>query len=72
MRGNHVHIFKNTTRIHRMNHKFRSLAAECEHEGQWELALENYQRAARLRAEWDQKDHEFLLKCIQRVQGKIS
>jgi tetratricopeptide (TPR) repeat protein len=48
----------------------RNQAVEHEQAGEWEQAIELYERAARLRVESDLKDHEFLLKCIERVRKK--
>lgn len=52
------------------SYELRQQAVDHEENGQWDLAIELYAQAAALRQEWDQKDHAFLLKCIQRVRDK--
>ncbi|WP_425613979.1 tetratricopeptide repeat protein [Anatilimnocola sp. NA78] len=50
----------------------RQLAAAHEQCGNWEEALDLYEQAADLREPWDAKDHAFLLKCVARVERKVS
>jgi hypothetical protein len=52
------------------SYELREQAVEHEQAGEWEQAIDYYEQAARLREEWDRKDHEFLLKCIKRVRDK--
>jgi hypothetical protein len=52
------------------SYDFRNQAVEHEQAGEWEQAIANYEKAARLREEWDRSDYEFLLKCIKRVRDK--
>ena len=46
-------------------------AAICEEAGDYQSALVNYERAARLQEEHDQKDFEVLQRCIARVRRKM-
>ena len=50
------------------SYQLRHQALAHEEAGEWEQAIEHYQQAADLREEWDAKDYQFLLKCIERVQ----
>jgi len=50
----------------------RQLAAAHEQCGNWEEALDLYEQAAELREPWDEKDHAFLLKCVARIERKIT
>lgn len=53
-----------------LSYELRNQAVVYEEAGEWESAISLYQQAARLRAQWDPKDHAFLLKCVERVQAK--
>jgi tetratricopeptide (TPR) repeat protein len=52
------------------SYELRNQAVLHEQAGEWEQAIDYYSHAARLQAEWDQRDHEFLLQCIARVRNK--
>lgn len=52
------------------SYELRQEGITYEQAGAHELALDCYERAARLRKEHDREDYEFLLRCIARVRGK--
>ena len=52
------------------SYDLRSLAVQYEMSGDWEQALQHYEQAASLRVERDDRDYQFLMKCIQRVRDK--
>jgi hypothetical protein len=52
------------------SNELRGFAVDFEQSGEWEQAILLYEQAARLREDWDPKDHQFLLKCIERVRSK--
>jgi hypothetical protein len=52
------------------SYEFRAQAVDQEEAGQWDQAVENFEKAARLREAWDQKDYEYLQNRIQRVRDK--
>jgi tetratricopeptide (TPR) repeat protein len=49
----------------------RHEALAYEQAGAYELALEYFERAARLREEHDREDYEFLQRCIARVRKRV-
>jgi tetratricopeptide (TPR) repeat protein len=51
--------------------ELRNEAAIYEEAGDYQSALANYEQAARLQQEHDQKDHEVLQRCIARVRRKM-
>ena len=53
-----------------LSYELRNQAVVFEEAGEWDSAISLYQQAARLREQWDPKDHAFLLTCVQRVQTK--
>lgn len=52
--------------------EIRQIAAAYEQNGDWRSAQDLYQQAADLREPWDAKDHEFLRKCIARVEKRLA
>ncbi len=53
------------------SYELRHEALAYEQAGAFQLALECFERAARLQEEHDPKDHQFLQRCVARVRGKV-
>lgn len=53
------------------SYELRQDAVTYEQAGAYELALDHYERAARLQEEHDKEDHAFLQRCIARVRKKV-
>jgi len=54
-----------------LSYELRHEALVHEQNGAYDLALDCFERAARLQVEHDREDHEFLQRCIARVRGKV-
>jgi tetratricopeptide (TPR) repeat protein len=54
-----------------LSYDLRHEALACEEAGEYGKALEYFERAARLQEEHDPKDHQFLLRCVARVRGRL-
>jgi hypothetical protein len=52
------------------SYELRHQAVVHEEAGEWDLAAQYYEQAARLRVDWDKNDCDFLLQCIRRVRDK--
>ncbi len=53
-----------------LSYELRNEALIHEQNGAYDLALDRFERAARLQVEHDPEDHAFLQRCIARVRGK--
>jgi tetratricopeptide (TPR) repeat protein len=53
------------------SYELRQEAITYEQAGAYEMALDHFERAARLREGFDAEDYEFLQRCIARVRGKV-
>jgi hypothetical protein len=56
--------------VRQRSYELRDMGRYHEELGEWDEAIDCYQKAAAVRQDWDAKDHAFLLTCIERVRKK--